>query len=148
MGKPSTMPGGLPPDFFAFGTSVSPSENTIRQPVAIPKLLRHHVCCSNGGKAPARNSKENRKERKDNMSRYSAGFLKSLESDYSIVSRETRKPTDDEIRKLKEMDAEVHRLQDEVNRLQDVIHQKRREADAFADKIFGHKAFKVKKPSR
>ena len=75
------------------------------------------------------------------MARYSAGFLKSLESDYSIVSRETRKPTDDEIRKLKEMDAEVHRLQD-------VIHQKRREADAFADKIFGHKAFKVKKPSR
>ena len=82
------------------------------------------------------------------MARYSAGFLKSLESDYSIVSRETRKPTDDEIRKLKEMDAEVHRLQDEVNRLQDVIHQKRREADAFADKIFGHKTFKVKKPSR
>jgi len=44
------------------------------------------------------------------MARYSAEFLKSLESDYSIVSRETRKPTDDEIRKLKELDAEVHRL--------------------------------------
>lgn len=116
-----------------------------------PLLFRKHygiIVLFQRGKAPARDSKENRKERKDNMARYSAGFLKSLESDYSIVSRETRKPTDDEIRKLKEMDAEVHRLQDEVNRLQDVIHQKRREADAFADKIFGHKAFKVKKPSR
>ena len=82
------------------------------------------------------------------MARYSAGFLKSLESDYSIVSRETRKPTDEEIRQLKEMDAEVHRLQDKVNHLQDLIHRKRREADAFADKIYGNKSFKVKKPNR
>ena len=82
------------------------------------------------------------------MSRYSAGFLKSLESNYSIVSRETRKPTDDELRQLKEMDDEIHRLQDEVSRLMDVVHQKRREADTYADKIYGHKAFKVKKPSR
>jgi hypothetical protein len=67
MGKPSTMPGGLPPGLFAFGTSVSPSENTIRQPVAITKLLRHHVCCSNGGKAPARDAtkKPKRKERQN-----------------------------------------------------------------------------------
>ena len=107
------------------------------------------ICAVPTGERPPQGTQtKTEKKRKDNMARYSAGFLKSLESDYSIVSRETRKPTDDEIRKLKEMDAEVHRLRDEVNRLQDVIHQKRREADAFADKIFGHKAFKVKKPSR
>ena len=82
------------------------------------------------------------------MAKYSAGFLKGLDSDYSIVTRETRKPTDDEIRQLKEMDDEVHRLQDELDRLQDRIHQKRREADAFADRIYGNKTFKVKKLSR
>ena len=79
------------------------------------------------------------------MSRYSEGFLKSLESDFAIVTRETRKPTEDELHQLKEMDNEVHRLQDEVNRLQDLIREKRKAADVFSDQIYGIKTFKVKK---
>ena len=79
------------------------------------------------------------------MSRFSAGFLKSIESDYAIVTRETRKPTEGELRQLKEMDNEVHCLQDEVNRLQDLIREKRKAADAFSEQIYGIKTFKVKK---
>ena len=79
------------------------------------------------------------------MSRFSAGFLKSIESDYAIATRETRKPTEGELRQLKEMDNEVHCLQDEVNRLQDLIREKRKAADAFSEQIYGIKTFKVKK---
>ena len=57
-------------------------------------------------------------------------------------------PTEEEIRQLKEMDCEVHRLQDEVNRIQDLIRAKRKEADVFSNKIYGVKTYRVKKARR
>ena len=36
-------------------------EKIVKYPVAIPGILRHHMRCSNGGKAPARDANENQK---------------------------------------------------------------------------------------
>ena len=79
------------------------------------------------------------------MSRYSESFMKSLESDFYIETRETRTPTEDELRQLKEKDDEIHRLQEELNQLQERIRLKRREADAFMNQICGIKTVKVPK---
>ena len=79
------------------------------------------------------------------MSRFSETFIKSLESDFYIETRETRTPTEDELRQLKEKDDGIHRLQEELAQLQERIRLKRREADAFVNQIYGVKTVKVKK---
>ena len=82
------------------------------------------------------------------MSRYSAGFLNSLESDFAIVTRETRKPTEEELQKLKAMDDEIHRLRDEINKLQDLMRERRGEADTYSERIYGLKTLRVRKARR
>lgn len=88
------------------------------------------------------------RERKIIMSRYSAGFLKSLESDFAIVTRETRKPTEEELQKLKAMDDEIHRLRKEINNLQDLMRVRRTEADRYSEHIYGLKTFRIRKARR
>ena len=70
---------------------------------------------------------------------YSKNFLKSLDSPHTIKVKKERVPTAEEVAHLKALDDEIHKLQDERARLDDLIHQKRREADAYADSIYTEK---------
>ena len=56
-----------------------------------------------------------------------------------------RHPTKEELVELENKYNEVRKLRDEINRLQDSLHLLKREAEAFANKIYGIKNFKVKK---
>lgn len=68
---------------------------------------------------------------------YSESFLKSLPSPtHKIAVKKERVPTEAEVAHLKALDDEIHRLQDERSKLEDLIHQKRREADAYANSIY------------
>ena len=82
------------------------------------------------------------------MRRFSENFISAFDSDFYIDTRETRKPTKEELAELDAKYDEVHKIQDEINRLQDAMQQKRREAETFANRIYGLKTFKVKKPSK
>ena len=82
------------------------------------------------------------------VSRFSEKFIAALDSDFYIDTRETRKPTEEELSELDAKYEEVHKIRDEINRLQDVMQQKRREAETFANRIYGLKTFKVKKPRK
>ena len=82
------------------------------------------------------------------MSRFSEKFIAAFDSDFYIETRETRKPTEEELAELEAKYDEVHRIRDEINRLQDALQLKRREAENFSNRIYGLKTFKVKKPRK
>lgn len=67
---------------------------------------------------------------------FSKSFLKSLDSKDKLSVPKERVPTAEEVAHLKELDDEIHRLQDERAKLEDLIHKKRREADAYANRIY------------
>ena len=79
------------------------------------------------------------------MSGFSEKFTRCFDSDFYIITKETRHPTKEELVELENKYNEVRKLRDEINRLQDSLHLLKREAEAFANKIYGMKNFKVKK---
>ena len=67
---------------------------------------------------------------------YSESFLKSLDSKDKLSVPKERVPTAEEVAHLKALDDEIHYLLSEKAKLEDLIHKKRREADAYANRIY------------